>query len=84
MSLSFKYAQDLGHGIEKWLRERKDGSLILGMGVEQARERVVRTANLACSFWETRPATDACHAFDYCLHGDLQNPTWGSETSRRP
>lgn len=84
MSLSFKNAQDLGHGIEKWLRERKDGSLILGMGVEQGRERVVRTANLACSFWETRPATDACHAFDYCLHGDLQNPTWGSETSRRP
>ncbi|AZO50074.1 MAG: hypothetical protein EOS54_21260 [Mesorhizobium sp.] len=84
MGLSFKNAQDLGYDIEKWLRERKDGSLILGMGAEQARERVVRTANLACSFWETRPATDTCYAFDYCLHGDLQNPNWGSETSRRP
>lgn len=84
MGLSFKNAQDLGYDIEKWLRERKDGSLILGMGVEQARERVVRTANLAWSFWETRPATDTCYAFGYCLHGDLQNPNWGSETSRRP
>lgn len=84
MGLSFRNAQDLGPDIEKWLRERKDGSLILGVGVEQARERVVRIANLPCSFWEARPATDACYAFDYCLHGDLQNPTWGSETSRRP
>lgn len=31
---------DLGSHIEKWLRERKNGSLALNMAPEQARERL--------------------------------------------
>lgn len=84
MSLDAKNMRDLGVYIERWLRERKDGSLVLNMGVEQARERVIRIANLPSSFWEIRSAADTLYAFDYCLHGDLQNPNWGSETLRRP
>jgi len=84
MGLSAKNARELGQHIEKWARERKDGSLILNMNIEQARERVVRTANLPLTFWESRPATDTLYAFDYCLHGDLGNPNWGSETMLRP
>ncbi|RAZ90459.1 hypothetical protein DPM33_13140 [Mesorhizobium hawassense] len=80
MSLSVRNIRDLGNHIEKWLRERKDGSLVLNMGVEQARERVVRIANLPASFWESRPAAITLRALDYCLHGDLQNPKWGSES----
>lgn len=84
MDLSAKNMRELGGHLEKWLRERKDGSLILDMSAEQARERVIRTANLPRSFWETRAAADTFYALDYCLHGDLGNPDWGSETQRRP
>ncbi|TIV96592.1 MAG: hypothetical protein E5V85_17385 [Mesorhizobium sp.] len=84
MSLSAHNMRDLGTHVEKWLRERKDGSLVLNMGVEQAQERVVRIANLSPSFWGIRPAADTLYALDYCLHGDLGNPNWGSETQRRP
>jgi len=75
--------RELGEHIENWLEERKDGALILNMPAEQARERIVRTANLPRSFWESRSAADTLYAFDYCLYGDLGNPSWGSETSRR-
>jgi len=77
MGLSAKNMRELGGHLEKWLRERKDGSLILNLNVEQARERIVRTANLPRSFWECRPAADVLSAFNYCLYGDLQNPNWG-------
>ncbi|EZP71565.1 hypothetical protein BV96_02302 [Sphingomonas paucimobilis] len=82
--LSAKNAGELGGHIETWLRERKDGSLVLNMDPEQARERVVKIANLPLSFWQCRPATDTLYAFDYCLDGDLKNPNWGSETLLRP
>lgn len=50
-----KNALDLGFDLEKWMRERKDGSLVLNESPDEASERVVRTANLPRSFWETWP-----------------------------
>lgn len=79
MGGSAKNKRELGVNIEKWLRERKDGSPILGLPAEEARERVVLIANLPRAFWEGRSAAQALHAFDYCLYGDLENPNWGKE-----
>lgn len=84
MGDSAKNALDLGFYLEKWVRERKDGSLVLNESPEKASERVVRTANLPRSFWETRDAVDTLYAFNYCLNGDLGNEHWGSETTRDP
>ena len=84
MGLNTQNMRAFGQYIERWLRERKDGFLVLNMEPEQAQERVVQIANLPRSFWECRPATDTLYAFDYCLHGDLENPNWGSETMCRP
>ena len=84
MGLNAQNMRAFGEYIERWLRERKDGFLVLNMDPKQAQERVVQIANLPRSFWECRPATDTLYAFDYCLHGDLGNPSWGSETMRRP
>ena len=55
---------------------------ILGMEPADAAERIVRTANLPPSFWETREPDDTLYIFDYCLHGALDNPNWGSDTQR--
>jgi hypothetical protein len=80
---SVKNAKDLGGRIETWLRERKDGGLVLGKSPEAVAEVVVRTANLPASFWNNRSADDTLYGFDYCLHGYLDNPNWGSETMTR-
>lgn len=78
IGMSAKNMRDLGVHVEKWLRERKDGALILNVSMDQARERVARTASLPRSFWDRRSAADTLCAFDYCLSGDLRNPHWGS------
>ena len=75
LGLGAKNTRELGVHIEKWLRERKDGPLLLNLEVEKVRERIVRTASLPQSFWESRPPADTLHAFEYCLQGDLQNPS---------
>ncbi|TAD81267.1 MAG: hypothetical protein EAY70_05020 [Sphingomonadales bacterium] len=80
MGLSTKNMRELGVNIEKWVRERKDGSLILNQPIDKARERVVRIANLPQSFWERRSPAETLHAFDYCLYGGLQNSHWGRVT----
>lgn len=76
--------RQLGSRLATWLRERKDGCLVLGTGPEEAAERLSRTANLPRYFWTAREPKHTLYAFDYCLHGALDNPHWGSETSNRP
>ena len=76
--------RQLGSHLVTWLRERKDGCLVLGTGAQKAAERITRTANLPRSFWTAREPRHTLYAFDYCLHGALDNPHWGSETSCRP
>jgi hypothetical protein len=83
LALSMKNARETGGHLETWLRERKDGSLVLGKSPEKVAEVIVRTANLPASFWTARAADDTFYAFDYCLQGYLDNPNWGSETLTR-
>jgi hypothetical protein len=70
--------EDLGSYVETWLRERKEGALILGKSVQTMETRIVRIANLPSSFWENRDAKEALEAFDFALHGDLNHPHWGA------
>ncbi|HYE43367.1 MAG TPA: hypothetical protein VEA15_08230 [Caulobacteraceae bacterium] len=71
------------HYLKIWLRERKDGALVMGKEPAASAERMVRTAGLPAEFWSGRPATDTLYAFDYALHGRLDNPSWGSPTMKR-
>jgi hypothetical protein len=82
--LSERDRKEMGRRINIWLRERKDGALVLGKDPEEVEECLTRTANLPASFWESRAAADTLYALDYCLGCDLDNPTWGSETMKRP
>lgn len=69
--------KDLGPHAETWLRERKDGALVMGKDPQTMAIRMVGIANLPRGFWEDRHADDAQKAFDYALYGDLGNPHWG-------
>jgi hypothetical protein len=72
--------RELGGYIQTWVRERKDGALVLGKDPAEVAECLIKTASLPASFWDSRPAGDTLYAFDYCLHCYLDNPNWGSET----
>lgn len=69
-----------GSTTEIWLRERKEGALVLGRRPEAAREIIVRVANLPPVFWEREDPLDAIDNFNYSLLGYLDNPNWGSST----
>ncbi len=71
------------HHLKIWLRERKDGALVMGKDAAAQEVRMVRAASLPSGFWEGRQPTDVLYAFDYLLHGRLDNPNWGSLTSVR-
>ena len=70
----------LGSSIQRWLYERKDGGLVLGLTPAEAQEIIVKLANLPPSFWERDDPLDAIDNFDYSLLGYLDNPNWGSST----
>jgi hypothetical protein len=67
---------DLERYTEIWLRERKDGSLIMGKQPSAMAERMVKMASLPCAFWEKPAAKEALKAFDYALAG-MENPRLG-------
>lgn len=71
-----------GRSIQIWLRERKDGSLVMGRNPLVAADRMARIANLPPAFWDDRIPADSLYAFDYALHGDLENPSWGSPATK--
>jgi hypothetical protein len=68
----------LGPHLEIWLRERKDGALVMGKSPQAMEARMVGIANFPPAFWKDRDAKDALDAFDYALHGSMDNPHWGA------
>jgi len=68
---------DIGRYTEIWLRERKDGSLIMAKQPSAMAGRMAKIANLPSAFWERPSAQEAFKAFDYALDGDMGNPHWG-------
>lgn len=74
----------LGQDALIWLRERKDGALVMGKDPEAAAARMIRIANLPPTFWNDRLPADTFYAFNYTLHGAMDNPHWGSASMKRP
>jgi hypothetical protein len=68
---------DMGRYTEIWLRERKDGSLIMGKPPPAMAKRMVGIANLPSTFWDRPSVKEAFNAFDFALHGDMEHPHWG-------
>lgn len=68
----------VGHDVGLWLRERKDGALVMANPPEAQRERLVRAANLPDEFWTSRKPAQTYGRFDYLFTGALDNPHWGS------
>jgi hypothetical protein len=55
----------------------------MGHAPEVERERLVRIANLADSFWDGEPAADVGYTLDDCLVRELTDPLWGAVRAYR-
>lgn len=73
----------IGENALRWLEERRHGALVLGHAPEVERERLVRIANLADSFWDGGPAADVGYTLDDCLVRELTDPLWGAVRAYR-
>ncbi len=62
---------------ETWLRERKDGELLLSKRPRDVATRMTAIANLPRAFWERESFEQTVEAVDYALHGDMANDHWG-------
>lgn len=61
----------LGSALVTWLRERKHGTLAMGLPPEEAAPRLVRAANLPASVWDDQPAAVAAHVLGEAIRRDV-------------